>query len=190
MDCPVDTRLAPHVGLCKPIRAPKHLVLHLPSGCSVDPREGTVYGSAATPVGFVCSAGYVRIGTRRDGHQYAHRLIYEACRGPIPPGYYIDHVNGCKADNRLRNLEAVTPSENLARAYERGALPIGAAKLNARLTEALVRKIRASRVPTREWARQLDLDPSTVRAARAGTTWRHVPCRGRVPAKPRWRRPK
>ena len=192
MSCHVDTRLAPHVGLCRPIPGPKNLVLHLPSCRSVDPKAGVVYGAAGTPVGGICADGYVRMGTTRDGHQYAHRLIYEACIGPIPQGHYVDHVNGDRADNRLANLEAVTPAENAARALERGAVRIGDERSDARLTSAIVRKIRQTigQIGIREWARRLQVDPSTIRAARNGTSWRHVPLRGRLPKRPRWRRPK
>ena len=191
MACPVDTRLAPHVGLCRPIPSPKNLVLHLPSCRCVDPRAGTVYGAAGAPVGYVDPRqGYVRIGMTRDGHQYAHRLIYTACNGPIPPGYHIDHRNGLKADNRIVNLDAVTHAENMARAFVRGSAKFGEAMPNARLSAAIVREIRKSDIPTREWARRLGVDAKTVRLARRGTTWRHVPCRGRLPAKPKWRRPK
>ena len=190
MACSVDTRLAPHVGLCRPIRPPCNLILHLQSGRSVDPKAGQVYGAAGTPVGGVCADGYVRLGQHCSGHQYAHRLIWETCKGPIPAGYYIDHLNGNKADNRIVNLEAVTPAENNARAFERGAMAIGEATSFAKLTAASVREIRRSKIPTREWARILGVDPATIRAARKGHTWRHVPLRGRLAAKPKWRRPK
>lgn len=190
MGCFVDTRLAPHVGLSRPTRPPSDLILHLPSGRSVDPRTGQVYGAAGTPVGRVWRDGYVRIGMTRDGHQYAHRLIYEACKGPIPRGQYIDHKNGRRADNRISNLDAVTPAENVARALERGSVAIGDAATFTKLTAVLVRSIRRSKIPTREWARRLGLDPATIWEARRGTTWRHVPMRGRLAATPKWRRPK
>lgn len=192
MACLVDTRLAPDVGMCRPIRPPKNLVLHLPTRRSVDPRAGIVYGAQGEPVGGLCADGYVRLGQHSEGSQYAHRLIWEAVHGPMPAGYWIDHVNGVRSDNRICNLDAVTPQENLLRALERGGVKLGAEKSNAKLTPAIVREIRQSvgRIATKEWARQLEVDPATVRAVRDGTTWRHVPCRGRLPAKPKWRRPK
>lgn len=192
MACRVDTRLAPHVGLCRPIPSPQNLILHLPSCRCVDPRAGIVYGAAGAPVGRTHADGYVRIGMTMDGHQYAHRLIYAACHGAIPAGHYVDHLNGKRADNRIVNLEAVTPGENLARAFERGSARFGESKENAKLTAAQVREIRqtAGKVSTHEWAKRLGVNSKTIRLARNGTTWRHVPCRGRLPAKPKWRRPK
>lgn len=155
----------------------RDVIRHEQTGLLVDPKRGVIYGSAGAPVGGVCGDGYVRLGARRrTGCIYAHRLIWETVNGPIPAGLYIDHLNGRKADNRIANLEAVTPSENAFRAIAAGLVPIGEAKAQAKLTEGDVRAIRRTvgEVPTREWARRLGVDPAVVRAVRHGRTWRHV----------------
>lgn len=174
----------------------RDVIRHEQTGLLVDPKRGVIYGSAGAPVGGVCGDGYVRLGARRrTGCIYAHRLIWETVNGPIPPGLYIDHLNGRKADNRIANLEAVTPSENAFRAIAMGLVPIGEARSQAKLSEADVRAIRRTvgKVATREWARRLGVDPAAVRDVRNGTTWRHVSLRSRAkPAKPtrRGRRPR
>jgi hypothetical protein len=178
------------VGLSRPALTVRDLILHVQSGRTVDAKRGIVYGAAGTPVGGTCADGYVRLGQHSKGPQYAHRLIWEAVHGPIPAGHYIDHRNGKRGDNRITNLEAVTPTENVLRALERGSARYGEACSFAKLTAAQVREIRQSKAPTRELARAYGVDPATLRAARQGTTWRHVPMRGRIPAKPRWRRQK
>lgn len=164
----------------------RDVIRHEQTGLLVDPKRGVVYGVAGELIGSVCSDGYVRLGGRRQGYLYAHRLIWETVHGPIPVGLYIDHLNGRKADNRVSNLEAVTPSENAFRAIAMGLVPIGEARSQAKLSEADVRAIRLTvgKVATREWARRLGVDPAVVRDARNGTTWRHVSVRGRAkPAK-------
>ena len=163
----------------------RNVILHWESRLLVWPAKGIVYGRMGEPVGAVCADGYVRLGGGRNGHLYAHRLIWETVHGQIAPGLEIDHRNGNKADNRIRNLDVVTRRENVRRAIANGQTPVGEACSYAKLTEDLVCQIRASTLPTRTWAAMLALDPSTIRTARRGTTWRHVACRGRRPVKSR-----
>lgn len=41
-----------------------------------------------------------------------HRLVYEAFVGEIPDGMQVNHINEDKTDNRLENLNLMTPKEN------------------------------------------------------------------------------
>jgi hypothetical protein len=65
--------------------------------------------------GFSKRRGYLGVPVCANGKTAtlsAHRMVWEAFNGPIPPGMQINHKNGIKHDNRLSNLEVVTPSEN------------------------------------------------------------------------------
>lgn len=54
--------------------------------------------------------GYVMVGI--DGPQYrAHRLAWLYVHGEWPNGD-IDHINGCRADNRIANLRIVSNAVN------------------------------------------------------------------------------
>jgi len=60
-------------------------------------------------------AGYIRITLCKDGKakaHSAHRLVAETHINNKEDKKYINHINGDKADNRVINLEWVTPSEN------------------------------------------------------------------------------
>lgn len=174
----------------------KRVIRHEQSGLLIDPKAGVIYGRKGEPIGSVCSDGYVRLGGRRNtAYLYAHRVIWETVNGPIPAGLEIDHLNGNKADNRARNLEAVTKAQNVQRAVAKGLAPVGEQRPEAKLTAALVAEIRrtAGKVTNAEWARRLGVDRTTVRHARIGKTWRHVPLRSRakpVVAGGRSRRPR
>lgn len=64
--------------------------------------------------------GYMKIGNYICSGGTVHQLVYEAYVGLVPEGMQINHKNGIKDDNRLENLELVTPKENTVHAYKTG----------------------------------------------------------------------
>lgn len=51
---------------------------------------------------------------------FIHRLVLIAFKGYDKERLFVNHINGNKQDNRLENLEWVTPSENMKHAYRIG----------------------------------------------------------------------
>jgi hypothetical protein len=47
-----------------------------------------------------------------------HRVVWETFKGPIPEGFVVDHINDDKSDNRLENLQLLTPKENTLKYWE------------------------------------------------------------------------
>jgi len=62
-------------------------------------------------VGWICSNGYLNIKIAKKQYK-AHRLAWLWEYGNWPEDQ-IDHINGCRTDNRLANLRAVSQAENL-----------------------------------------------------------------------------
>lgn len=59
--------------------------------------------------------GYMYVGLCKNGkvkYFKVHRLVAEAFYGEIPKGMQVNHINEIKTDNRLENLNLMTPKEN------------------------------------------------------------------------------
>lgn len=54
-----------------------------------------------------------------------HRIIWISAHGIIPDGYVIDHINNDKTDNRLENLQLLTPEQNSQKAQADGLYKSG-----------------------------------------------------------------
>lgn len=84
-------------------------------------KDGRIYSKGYNKERFLKGAinkdGYVEVGLKcTDGkirHFLWHRVIYTYFNGAIPEGMQINHINEIKTDNRLCNLELVTPKENI-----------------------------------------------------------------------------
>src|SRR5258706_5463535 len=93
---------------------------------TVDLERGIVCGLKGEPFRRTNSWGYTQIKFRRPEDYrvqcavLAHRVIWESLHGPMPADLEINHRNGQKTDNRISNLEAVTPSANVTHAYATG----------------------------------------------------------------------
>jgi hypothetical protein len=53
-------------------------------------------------------------GYFRNGRTTLHRYKYEKKYGSLLPYFHLHHKNGDRLDNRLENLEALTPREHAA----------------------------------------------------------------------------
>lgn len=59
--------------------------------------------------------GYPMVKLYKNGKaktKRVHQLVWEAFNGKIPEGYQINHISECKTENRLENLNLMTPKQN------------------------------------------------------------------------------
>jgi len=64
---------------------------------------------------FTLSHGYPRvfIGSRKNHKlHFVHNVIALCYLGEKPQGYQTDHINSIKTDNRVENLQYITPQQN------------------------------------------------------------------------------
>lgn len=60
--------------------------------------------------------GYFALRLSKDGERkgyLVHRLVWITFNGSIPEGMQVNHINEIKTDNRLCNLNLMTPKENV-----------------------------------------------------------------------------
>lgn len=66
---------------------------------------------------------YLVVDLRNKGHRKTRKiahLVIEAFLGKRPKGYEVNHKDGVKSNNRIINLEYVTPIENIRHSYRIG----------------------------------------------------------------------
>ena len=108
-----------------------------------------------------------------------HRLVWEAFNGVIPKGMWVNHKNGDKRDNRLENLDVVTPSQNLVHAYRelkcnraRGE-SVHVALLNGEAIRA-VKVLVDNGWSQHEIAKAFSVSQPSISNVVNGKTWGHV----------------
>ena len=128
--------------------------------------------------------GYATVGLVAPGRKQVprviHRLVLSAFVCPAPKGHYANHINGDKTDNRLCNLEWVTPAQNIKHAYHTGlhGKYAGSAASAAKLTEQQVKDI-LERIARREYRKDIaafyGIGLKTIDEIVSGNNWKHVP---------------
>jgi hypothetical protein len=156
----------------------------------INAEAGTITGSRfGKQIGHGKPGYYVKVQVRENGARvgfvFIHRLVWEHVHGPIPDGLEINHRNAIKNDNRLANLELVTPGANLEHAFALGLITLqGEHNNNAKFTDQDVREIRqalASGETGGALARRYGVSKSTISLIRNGHRWPHVASRGEAP---------
>ena len=85
-------------------------------------------------------------------HYMVHRLVYEAFNGQIPENMQVNHINEIKADNRLENLNLMTPKENtnFGTGIERRAKKRSKVVLQFDLNDKLIKEYQSAHQVERE----------------------------------------
>lgn len=111
----------------------------------------------------------------------AHRAAYEASRGDgSTTGQVVRHSCDTPACVNPAHLLLGTNIDNMRDMVSRRRSGYGSRNVNAKLTDGVIAEIRDRHIPgdpvhgTRPIARELGVDPATVRDALLRRTWGHV----------------
>lgn len=109
----------------------------------------------------------------------AHRFIWECHNGVITGNKVINHIDGDKTNNSLRNLELITQKENMQHAIALGlqVVPRGEDSPKATITEktakSIIRAIMGNKLDT-VIAREHSVNCSVVTHIRNKDCWEHL----------------
>ena len=109
----------------------------------------------------------VALGQHRSRH--VHSLVAEAFLGPRPTGHQVNHIDNDGLNNRLENLEYVTPAGNRMHALRTGR----AGKLRAEEVSEIRRRCEAGE-SQRAIAQEFHVHQTHVSLISRRRTWTHV----------------
>ena len=104
-----------------------------------------------------------------------NRIICTLFHGPPPTSsHQARHLNGTITDNRAINLAWGTQRQNESDKDRYGTRHRGECMSNSKLTESIVKEIRASLDSTRTLAKKYGVSQPAVYKVRKRKTWKHV----------------
>lgn len=113
--------------------------------------------------------GYLVVNIRNGATKLqcrVHRIIWISQNGVIPDGYVIDHINNDKTDNRIENLQILTPQENSAKAKNDGLYKTGldnrATKIDPALKDEIAFLYEFSDLTYRQLAEKYGVSKSRI----------------------------
>jgi hypothetical protein len=122
--------------------------------------------------------GYLKVTLPPQRQFYIHELVLESFVGVRPVGAEVNHKNGLKWDNCLKNLEWVTPSENHIHSRRVLKRTVGESHGGSKLTNRKVRTIRKM-FATGKWhqadiARKYGVTQGSISAIVKNRLWKHL----------------
>ena len=103
-----------------------------------------------------CEGGYLKfnIYNKKLEKPYTyshHRFVYEVFKGPIPKCLETDHINGIRTDNRIKNLQLLTPQQNVEKSKSKPIISINTENGKEKRFKSLIKA-----------AIELDIDSSCI----------------------------
>ena len=117
---------------------------------------------------------FLRKEGRKSINVSAHRFVWELTNGPIPDGLHVCHRCDVPACVNPEHLFLGTQAENIKDAWRKERSPRGGKRVQAKLVESDISKIRSSLLSNKMLAKLFSVSDTLIRGIRAGERWRHV----------------
>lgn len=125
--------------------------------------------------------GYVRCTLSKKGKPKTfsvHRVVAQAFLNQHLGQVQVNHKNGNKDDNRLENLEWVTPKDNIRHAIKTGLININGEKhYNSKLNSSHVLNIKKLIKEGKSnvyISKIYNVDPTNISCIRLNKSWKHI----------------
>ena len=122
--------------------------------------------------------GYLQVVLCSDiqKRELVHVIVAECIIGERPKGFQVNHKNGIKTDNRVENLEYVSPKENMKHASENKLNNYGENHGKAKLDESQVLEIRSrfGNESASELASVFGVSANQIRLIGNRKNWKHI----------------
>ena len=125
--------------------------------------------------------GYFVVSLWKNGvgkKKKVHHLVLESFNKPKPEGMVCRHLDGCKTNNNIFNLTWGTQAENIKDKSAHGTNCKGESRYNSKLSNKLVREIRAKyssgRFSQRGLAKNYNISQSVLCDVVNFKRWKHL----------------
>lgn len=150
-------------------------VINVGNILDVDVDRGVVLGRKP----FITPDGYERLAVHYKGDRktyYVHEIV-AVIGGMNPTDLTINHIDGNKRNNSIKNLECISMEGNRLHAQLNRLLPSGSRNGNSKLTESDVRDIKKRYglgEKASSLAREYHVDRTNIWKIISNQTWKHI----------------
>ena len=122
---------------------------------------------------------YPRVSLCKDGKKrmfLVHILVMRCFVGEKPTNMDVNHLDGVKTNNNLKNLEYCTRSQNIKHAYDTNLRtpPTGERNVKAKITEKEAIEIYNSKEPTKDAMKKFGVSYQIHYRIKTRKQWKHI----------------